>query len=369
MKNAETYGQHLLLIVFFATVLHQEILLEGDGMPDFSQTPRALKFALSGTVAALLIGCGDVQSVNTLDGLTTSSGFDGSYRKPINLGYPSQTRFLASNGLLPVNGPGDTCLASGFRPASGFLCFSPTGRTEVSVRRFKFSGDSETLRGMRASLQKLQVDIVELAALDAAKTDEEETPQEKAEVQSKADEIKTQVDNVGNQLTANNFFIFRWSGQDQIGGGGNVGSSLRGRAGAEREETGLVIVGGVTVAHLRLGLADAEQTLGGYPKASKIATFTMGAEHLLYFSGLDLSAALSAKFDGSLEDLKGISSSTKAVLDAYASLGRAYETQGAFSATEVESLTPLEYNLRYGDQHVFYSTMTDVETLLESLDK
>lgn len=338
-------------------------------MPDFSKMFRARKVAVGCAIAAFLAGCGDIQSVNTLDGLTTSSGFDGSYRKPVNLGYPSQTRFLASNGLLPVNGPGDTCLASGYRPASGFLCFSPTGRTEVSVRRFEFSGDDATLRQMRSALQKLQVDIVELAALDATKTDDKETPQEKAAVQAKAAELKSQVDSVGNQLTANNFFIFRWSGEDQIGGGGNVGSPLSGRAGAQRAESGLVIVGGVTVAHLRLGLGDAEQTLGGFPKASKIATFTMGAEHLLYFSGLDLSAALSAKLDGSLEDLKGLSPSTKAVLDAYASLGRAYEAQGAFSATEVESLTLLDYNRKYGNQHVFYSTMTDVETLLKSLEK
>ena len=95
-------------------------------------------------------------------------------------------------------------------------------------------------------------------------------------------------------------------------------------------ETGLVIVGGVTVAYLRLGLADAKDTLSGYPKASKIATFTMGAEHLLYFSGLDLSAALSAKLDGSVQDFSDLSSSTKAVLGAYASLGRSYDTRCVF---------------------------------------
>lgn len=335
----------------------------------FSHKFRALKFAISGAIAVFLVGCGNVQSVNTLDGLTTSRGFDGSYRKPINLGYPSQTRFLASNGLLPVNGPGDTCLASGYRPASGFLCFSPTGKTEVSVRRLGFSGSAATLRQIREVLQKLQVDIVELAALDAAKTDDQETPEEKSNVQAQAAEIKSQVDSVGNQLTANNFFIFRWNGEDKIGGSGSFGSPLSGRAGAERMETGLVIVGGVTVAYLRLGLADAKDTLSGYPKASKIATFTMGAEHLLYFSGLDLSAALSAKLDGSVQDFSELSSSTKAVLDAYASLGRSYETQGAFSATDVESLSLVEYNRRYGRQQVFYSTMTDVETLMKSLGK
>ncbi|MFT7440651.1 MAG: hypothetical protein ACI83E_002148, partial [Sulfitobacter sp.] len=50
------------------------------------------------SAATLLAGCGNVQSVNTLDGMTSSTGFDGIYRKPVNLNYPSQTRFLVSNG-------------------------------------------------------------------------------------------------------------------------------------------------------------------------------------------------------------------------------------------------------------------------------
>jgi len=44
-------------------------------------------------------------------------------------------------------------------------------------------------------------------------------------------------------------------------------------------------------------------------------------------------------------------------------------TQGAFSATDVESLSLVEYNRSYGRQQVFYSTMTDVETLMKSLGK
>ncbi|MGI3212636.1 hypothetical protein ACROSR_16165 [Roseovarius tibetensis] len=323
-----------------------------------------------GAIAAfVLVGCGNGQSVDTLDGLTTSSGFDGSYRKPINLNYPSQTRFLASNGLLPMNGPGDTCLASGFRPASGIICFSPSGKTEVSVRRFKFSGTYDDLKKVRDRLQKLQVNIIELAALDASTPQEEETPQEKADIASRTKELKAEVEQVGGELAANNFFIFRWKAADQAGGGGTVGSTLSSRAGTQQEESGLVIVGGVTVASLRLGLEDAGEDLKDYPKATKIATYTMGAENLLYFSSASLSAALKAKLDGSLEDIQDISPSTKAVIDAYASLGRAYETQGAFSATSVESLPLSDYNEKYGSQHVFYSTMTDVETLLGSLRK
>lgn len=337
----------------------------------FSQTPvrkLSLKCAFGGVVTAFLAGCASVQSVNTLDGLTTSSGFDGSYRKPINLDYPSQTRFLASNGLLPINGPGDTCLASGFRPASGFLCFKP-GKTEVSVRRFKFSGKARTLREMQDALQQLQVSIVELAALDASVSDDNKTQKQQADVQSKASEVASDVDKIGQKLVANNFFIFRWSGSDEADASGTVGSPLSGGAGAQRAESGVVIVGGLTVSSLRLGLSDAEETLGQYPDTSKISTFTIGAEHLLYVSGLSLSAALEAKLDGSLEDLKDLSPSTNAVIDAYAALGRAYETQGAFSATSVENLPLAAYHANYGNQHVFYSTMTDVETLLESLEK
>ena len=319
------------------------------------------------SAATLLAGCGDVQSVNTLDGMTSSTGFDGIYRKPVNLNYPSQTRFLVSNGLLPVNGPGDTCLASGHRPASGFLCFSPTGRTEVSVRSFAFSGDANTLKAIRDALTKLQVDIVQLALTDAT-TKEDATQQEKADVQKKAKAIKTQVELVDSKLTANNFFIFRWGGKDKFGGDGSLGSTLSGGAAAESEESGRVIVGGLTVANLRIGLSDAPDLLRQYPKSAKIATYTLGAEHLLYFSGLKFGAALQAKLDGSVDDLKKLSPETKAVLSAYASLGRAYETEGAFSATSVESLPLAEYNQKYGKQHVFYSTMTDVETLIKSIE-
>jgi hypothetical protein len=329
---------------------------------------RSSNSVFGGITVVILAGCGNVQSVDTLDGLMTSSGFDGTYRKPINLNYPAQTRFLASNGLLPINGPGDTCLSSNFRPASGILCFSPSGKNEVSVRRFKFSGGYEDLQTMRDKLQKLQVNIIELAALDASTPQEEETPQEKSDIESKSSELEQNVEKFGEELRENNFFVFRWQAESQAGAGGNVGSPLSGRAGRQQQESGLVIVGGLTVSSLRLGLDDdAKQELKAYPKSTKIATYTMGAEHLLYFSGASLSAALSAKLDGSLETIKDISPSTKAVIDAYASLGRASEIQGAFSATSVESLSLARYNEKYGTQHVFYSTMTDVETLLDSI--
>lgn len=330
---------------------------------------KVSKLAFGAIAAVGLVACGDVQSVDTLDGLTTSSGFDGSYRKPINLNYPSQTRFLASNGLLPINGPGDTCLASGFRPASSFLCFNPSGKTEISVRRFKFNGTDGDLRAMRDRLQKLQVNIIELAALDASTPQDEETSEDKEEITSKTNELAEELEEVGDQLEANNYFIFRWKGARQAGGGGAVGTTLDSRAGAQQDDSGLVIVGGVTVASLRLGLDDAAEVLKAYPKATKIATYTMGAENLLYFSSASLSAALNAKLDGSLLDIEDISPATKAVIDAYASLGRSYETQGAFSATSVESLPLAAYTEKYGDQHVFYSTMTDVETLLDAFGK
>jgi hypothetical protein len=329
---------------------------------------------LSLTTLAVAAGCTPQPGVTTLDNMTISSGLDGSYRKPFNLNYPSQTRFLASNGLLPVSAPGEACLASAFRPASSMLCLTP-GPTRIEVRKFDFNGGPDDLRKMQAALQKLELDIIDLASLDLgisnppANTPPAQEAENAQALKAKADALITKAKQLERTFNQNNFFIFRWQGSDQVNGSGNIGTPLSGKSGATRNQSGRVIIGGLTLSNLVLGLSDAETRFSGYPKAAKIATYTMGAKHLLYFSSLDLSAALSAKFKGSGADIKALSSSTQAVINAYASIGRGYETRGAFSAVKVIRITPEQYNQQYATQHVFYSTMTDVKTLLNALKK
>lgn len=333
------------------------------------------KLALSISTVVFVSACGNYGNVNTLDGMTTSTGFDGGYRKPINLNYPTQTRFLASNGLLLVNGPGDKCLAGGYRPASSFLCFSSSGQTEVAVRRFTFNGTASDLRDMRDALTDLQVEIVELATLDTAANAKGEKmapvapAQTSAALANKSKEIVEKARLVDEKFQANNFFIFRWDGASGAGGGGNAGGILSGRSAASKAESGLVIVGGLVVSNLLIGRSDWQDALLGYPKAAKIATYTMGAEHLLYFSDLNLSAALEADFSGRLKDLKNLSPATQAALNAYASIGKASETQGSFSSSPVIKMSQPEYEKAYSRQHIFYSTMTDIKTLVESISE
>lgn len=321
--------------------------------------------------AAVLAGCGAVDSVNELDGMTTSAGFNGVARKPINLDYPNQTRFLASNGFLPVSGPGDKCMASGYRPSSTFLCFSRSGRTEIAVRQFDFDGDVSDLRDKRDALQSLQARIVDLVAQDAATTQSggDGAPAQAFSIPDRSAQLTAEANSLRASLADNNFFIFRWEGSDKAGTSGSFGALFSGSANRQEDQSGLVIVGGVTISSLLLGLGDAQATLGNYPPATKVATYTMGAEHLLYFNSRDLSAELEAKLQASGADLKDLSPQTQAAIQAFASIGRSYETQGSFTAATLHRLSPDDYERQFGAQHMFYSTMTDVETLLESLSE
>lgn len=325
------------------------------------------KFILPLSLTCAIAACGSAGNVNSIDSMTTSSAYNGAYRKPINLRYPTQTRFLTSNGLAPIGGVGDLCLASGLRPASSMLCFSSTGNTEVQVRKFPFVGGPEKLQEIRNKMQNLQYSIAQLVTTELSTND---TAIDQATIAKKASEATTEAKALARQLNANNFFVYNWSGEKKGNADASVAELIKGQISAETTETGLVIVGGVTVSSLRLGLSDgAKEMLSNYPKATKIATYSIGADHLLYFSGTTLSAALGLTADGSLSNLKKLSPETKAAVGAYLALGRANETQGAFSAAATEFISLAEHQQEYSQQHILYSTMTDVETLLESMEK
>ncbi|GEN27118.1 hypothetical protein HVA01_07640 [Halovibrio variabilis] len=312
------------------------------------------------------------QGVNTLDALTISVQNDGILSNPINLHYPLQTRFLSVNGQLPVPAPGSSCLASSFRPANSIICFSESGSTQFQVRHFPYEGDRNNLFELQRDLSEIQLDIAELIAEDVFLSSQNKntatTPQT---IVSKAQAVTESAKNLASEIVNENVFIFRWRSENQANSEGEFGTILSALGAEKSSERGLVIIGGLTVSQLLLGLTDYSSVLGKYPRGAKIATLTMGAENLIYFTGTDLSAALSGKFEGNVENLsQNLSPETQIALSAYAAIGRAQENQGNFSAPEVKNYFSLAaYHSDSPSQQIFYSTMTDIESLVNLLSK
>lgn len=334
---------------------------------------RGLPFSLCTFLAA----CFGNSSVNTLDDLVISASNDGAYRKPINYNYPLQTRFLAINGQLPISSPGDKCIASGFRPGSSFVCLGDDPETKILVRRYPFAATPSenpvaALRAVRDSLEDLQIKILDIISLEAAaQKDGKGQTVVDDQLKDAASKVTTKAQAVAENIQRNNFFIFRSNENSNAGGDATLGDTASVKAGRQSGQKKLVIVGGLTVSQLLIGKNDLGANnagfLSGYPKSTKIATYTMGAEHLIYFSGVDLSAAISASLKGDLASWKKISPQTKAAINAYAAIGQAFETQGSFTATGTEIIDLQQYRSKYGAQQVFFSTMTDIKTLRDTL--
>lgn len=308
------------------------------------------------------------QGISTLDDLTISASNDGVFTKPINLHYPLQTRFLSVNGQLPVPDPGSACLASSFRPASSIVCFSATDITQIRVTRYEYNGSRDSLYDLQQDFADLQLQLVELVIEESASSSQNgNTYVPPQSVVQSAKTITEQAKNLSNEFKEKNAFIFRWQSEGEATSGSTLGTLLSANGAMEYSERGVVIVGGLTVSQLLLSLNGYQSELKRYPKGTKIATFTMGADHLIYFTGADLSAALSTSLNSDLEDLsQNLSPETKIALNAYAAIGRAQENQGNFSAPTVHNYSLDVYDSERPNQQVFYSTMTDIESLLDA---
>jgi hypothetical protein len=276
----------------------------------------------------------------------------------VNFKYPLQTRFLAINGFLPVSGPGSACIADSYRPSTAIVCYSDDGTTSVARKEYKTSATASDLQAIKNSLQALQIQLLDL--LD----DGEDLVPEVA-----VNEIVTRAKKIQSDAEKNNIFLFRWK-QDETGGAnGGLTGLFSGQVRGQSSESGIVIVGGVTVSQLLIGRNDYREALKGYSKGTKIATFSLGAQHLLYFSEANLSAAIAAEFDATLDQVSEKLSSTQEIaLRAYAAIGRAQENQGAFSAVDLKTESLSAYQNNRPKEQIFYSTLTDVETLMEVLD-
>ncbi|WP_271905107.1 hypothetical protein [Leisingera sp. SS27] len=290
--------------------------------------------------------------------MTTSTSNNGIHAKPINLKYPLQTRFLSINGLLPVSGPGSACLADSNRPSSAIVCYSGSGKTEVAYKVYDTSATISDLRAIQEKLQALQVELLDL--LD---------DEEKLVPETTVQDIVARARAIQSDAAKNNIFLFRWRQDEAAGGSVGLTELFSGRARREESQSGVVIVGGLTVSQLLVGSDDYKAALSGWSKGTKISTYSLGAKHLLYFSEANLSAAIAAKLDGTLDELsKKLSPTQEIALRAYAAIGRAQENQGSFSAVAQKVIPLQEYQETRPVEQVFYSTLTDAETLLEALE-
>ncbi|MDA3857724.1 MAG: hypothetical protein PF480_05710, partial [Roseovarius sp.] len=307
--------------------------------------------------------CSSTDATNAFDELTIAASNDGVLRKPVELGYPLQTRFLAVNGLLPVPHVGSTCLSSSFRPASSIICFAQTNETQVRVATYDYDGGFSDLTVIEKTLAVLQVRLLQLVKEDVEGVPPTSGP-------GSAQSITANVEELSSEMQKKNLFIFRWKSKSAANAGGSLGQTLfSGKAAFEDADQGVVIVGGLKLSQLLLG-KDKNSYLGGLPDSAKIATFTLGSEYFLYSARADFSAALDAKFNGNLQYLsRKLSAETKAAINAYAAIGNVLENRGGFAAPAIKSYSLQEYEKFEADQQVFYSTMTDVETLVEALSK
>ncbi|MBL3597105.1 hypothetical protein JMM63_16275 [Rhodovulum sulfidophilum] len=317
---------------------------------------------ISAFLSCLMMSCSQ-SGITALDNLTSTASNDGEYRKPFNLNYPMQSRFLSVNGLLPVPGPASSCLASSFRVANSIICFSPTKNTYVLTRRFPYQGSKNAqndLKALRDNLTALQIKVAKLITEDAAG--------EERAANSTARDVLTSAAKISETIKSNNYFIFRWLGSASTDAGGNVGANYSARAAANRSSSGIVIVAGLQVSQLMIGRSDFKSVFCPAPRATKIATLTMSAEHLLYLTDANLGAAIEGTLKSDLKDIwSELSPETKIALNAYAQIGRAQENQGMFSAptaTTDDLPTALHPN---NSKQVFYATMTDIETLVRAM--
>ncbi|MFQ1701829.1 hypothetical protein ACJ5NV_14670 [Loktanella agnita] len=309
---------------------------------------------------AFLGACSANQGVNTLDQLTISAANDGELQNPVNLGYPLQSRFLAVNGQFPIAGAGSGCLASSFRPAASVVCFQPDKDTEVLVRHYAAPDDALTkMIALQSKLKALDLQVAQLITLSAS-PDQAATARAANAVIQKSGEIVLDAQKA-------NLFLFRWRGSTSGDASADAGSVGNVRASAQQAQSGVVIVGGLHLSQLMVG-RDFSSRFERMPENAKVATVTMSADHLLYFAGSSLNAAIAAEARrdaGGL--LRGLDDKTKLALQAYAQLGRAQETQGLFSRPVARRLTPEQAAASNEVRLVFYAAMTDVGDLLNLL--
>jgi len=252
------------------------------------------------------------------------------------------------------------------RPSSALICYSHSGRTEVAYRHYKTDAKPADLRAIQAELQALEIDVLELVQTDVDTEDDS-----LLDVQAKASAaqaITQSVKDISTKARKNNIFLFRWENNVATSGSGAVGGIFAAGASGNSSKSGVVIVGGLVLSQLLIGKDDYPTAFDGYSKTTKVATLSMGAEHLVYFADTNLSASISAKLDTTLKELsEKLSPSTRVALEAYASIGRAGENQGSFSAVRLEQMSLEEYQRNRPVEQIFYSTLTDVERLLETL--
>ncbi|MDK3016109.1 hypothetical protein [Pseudodonghicola flavimaris] len=330
-----------------------------------------------------LVSCSS-QPVNTLDNMTISVGNDGEISRPVNFNYPLQSRFLSVNGQLPVPAPGASCLASSFRVANSIICFSSDGSTHVLTRTFKFkkaAGDASeeaAIQAVKTALMELNVLVVELVAARASQaeaqakrgTSTDDLEELAVNVAQASNAVKEKANEVAAALSRSNLFIFRWAGKAEGSGSVKLADVLSGGGEASRSQSGMVIVAGLTVSQLMIGVDTFKDDFKNFPDGTKIATLTMGAQHLSYFTNADISAALQARFKGTLESARNsFSSTTEITARAYAAIEKAQENQGLFSAPEIERKELNDYENGAASQQIFYATMTDIGSLMKNLSK
>ncbi|GHG90633.1 hypothetical protein [Pseudodonghicola xiamenensis] len=342
-----------------------------------------IKALLSLGAVVGLVACGS-QPVNALDNMTISVGNDGEISRPVNFNYPLQSRFLAINGQLPVPAPGASCLASSFRVANSIICFSSDGSTHVLTRTFKFKkaageiSEEAAVQAVKTELMELNVLIVKLVAARAflaeAQAKKGTSSADLSTLANKVTQANTSVDEKANEvaqaLARNNLFIFRWAGAAEGGGSVKLADVLSGRGEVSHSQSGLVIVAGLTVSQLMIGVDDFKDDFNKFPDGAKIATLTMGAEHLSFLTNADIGAALRGRFSGTLETAQSsLSATTEITARVYAAIERAQENQGQFSAPEIGRQELSDYEEGASSQQIFYATMTDIGSLMKNLSK
>lgn len=321
-------------------------------------TMRIINATLATILASLGLAACSNTPVNSFDNMTISSGNDGVWSAPVNLNYPLQTRFLSINGQLPLPSIGSGCMASSYRPASSFICFS-NGPTSVLTRNFTSNASLSDLNAIKGQLQSLSS---KLAAITASTATEDNESVSAAEVTVTREFISLVQD-----AAKENVFIFRWNSSKDGQVSAGAGSVAGAQASTASATSGLVIVAGLRVSQLLVGPSDFKATFGYLPEDAKIATLTMSTKRLLYFADENSSAAFASQLQASIDEAESLSPQTKLSLGLLARLAAAQENQGSFSAPTGESQTLAEAAKTLENEQVFYATMTDLKTLRKSL--
>lgn len=326
-------------------------------------------------VSLVLSACSP-KPVNSIDRLILSSSNDGIYARPANLKYPLQTRFLATNGKIPVPTTGSACLASSYRPANSMICFSHTGGTNVLKKHYAFEGSPSELdaamAAVKTSLTAATKDLVTIGTASAAAAAEEGQPisqETLAEVEQARASLAANLKKVSTTLNQKNIFVFRWNSENKANADGAIASLFSARGATSQASSGIVIVGGLTVSQLLLGVNDFDTEYRGVPDNAKIATLTLSADRLEYFADSSIAAIIEASLTGTPTELKAardlLGMDGQIVVNAALQLASAAENQGSFSEPQSSYHSPREPGAP--DDQIFFATMTDLKTLRRAL--